>query len=194
VVASSSLEVQRRSRRAQTARLEVYTRLTLRQRQAAGERQGWSVVRVPSVDAEDRRQLHRELRTAQRDRTRVIHRMQGLLAGLAEWQGSRSPAWTDPNPACAGDHGLRVREREGGLSASPSPRDRDGLGLAALAAGECPRAMVSGPLRPGQPPPAVDRPRSTRTAVVGRKHVGWKKGTCFPILCLCCSRFRPRIR
>ena len=99
MVESSSLEVQRRSRRAQTARLEVYTRLTLRQRQAAGERQGWSVVRVPSVDAEARRQLHRELRTAQRDRTRVIHRMQGLLAGLAEWQGSRSPAWTDPDPA-----------------------------------------------------------------------------------------------
>jgi hypothetical protein len=36
------------------------------------------VVRVPSVDEEDRRQLHREMLTAKQDRTRVINRIQGL--------------------------------------------------------------------------------------------------------------------
>ena len=33
------------------------------------------------VDEEDRRQLHRELTTAKQDRTRVINRIKGLLAG-----------------------------------------------------------------------------------------------------------------
>jgi transposase len=41
----------------------------------------WSVVRVPSVADEDRRQLHRELLTTKRDRTRVLNRIKGLLAG-----------------------------------------------------------------------------------------------------------------
>ena len=41
----------------------------------------WNVVRVPSVEEEDRRQLHRALTTAQQDRTRIIKRIKGLLAG-----------------------------------------------------------------------------------------------------------------
>jgi transposase len=45
------------------------------------QKKGWSVVRVPSVDEEDRRQLHRELLTTKRDRTRVLNRINGLLAG-----------------------------------------------------------------------------------------------------------------
>jgi transposase len=51
-------------------------------RHVAGEPKVWSVVRVPSEVDEDRRQLHRELLTAKRDRTRGINRMQGLLAGV----------------------------------------------------------------------------------------------------------------
>ena len=51
-----------------------------------GERRVWSVVRVPSPEAEDARQLHRELKTLGRDRTRVTNRIQALLAtqGLLE--------------------------------------------------------------------------------------------------------------
>jgi transposase len=79
-VESSSLEVKRHDRRAKTDRLDVYKRLTMLMRHAAGERKVWSVVHVPSVDEEDRRQLHRELLTAKRDRTRVINRIKGLLA------------------------------------------------------------------------------------------------------------------
>jgi transposase len=46
----------------------------------SGERRVWSVVRVPSVEEEDRRHLHRELLTMKRDRTRLANRIQGLLA------------------------------------------------------------------------------------------------------------------
>jgi transposase len=81
VVDSASIEVNRRYRRAKTDRLDVNKLLTMLLRHIAGERKVWSVVRVPSVADEDRRQLHRELLTAKRDRTRVINRMKGLLAG-----------------------------------------------------------------------------------------------------------------
>lgn len=85
VVDSSSIEVNRRRRRAKTDRLDVGKLLNLLLRYEAGERKAWSVVRVPSDAEEDARQLHRELLTAKRDRTRVTNRIQGLLAsqGLA---------------------------------------------------------------------------------------------------------------
>jgi transposase len=41
----------------------------------------WRVVRVPSVADEDRRQLHRDLVTTKRARTRVLNRRKGVLAG-----------------------------------------------------------------------------------------------------------------
>jgi transposase len=81
VVDSASIEVHRRHRRAKTVRLDVPQLLAMRLRHAAGERQVWSVVRVPSGGAEDGRQRHRERLTAKRDRTRVIKRLKGLLAG-----------------------------------------------------------------------------------------------------------------
>jgi len=81
VIDSASIEVNRRQRRAKTDRLDVRKLLTMLLRHSAGEQKVWSVVRVPSVDEEDRRQLHRELTTAKQDRTRVINRIQGLLAG-----------------------------------------------------------------------------------------------------------------
>jgi transposase len=81
VVDAASIEVNRRYRRAKTDRLDVHKLLTMRLRHTAGEKKVWSVVRVPSVVDEDRRQRHRELLTTQRDRTRVINRSKGLLAG-----------------------------------------------------------------------------------------------------------------
>src|SRR5215510_12661109 len=80
VVDSSSIEVNRRHRRAKTDRLDVQKLLTMLLRHAAGERKVWRIVRVPSVEEEDRRQLHRALATTKRDRTRVINRIKGLLA------------------------------------------------------------------------------------------------------------------
>jgi transposase len=81
-VDSASLAVHRRYRRAKTDRLDVPKLLTMLRRHAAGEKQVGSVVRVPSVADADRRQLHRELLTTKRDRTRVINRIKGLLAGF----------------------------------------------------------------------------------------------------------------
>jgi transposase len=86
VVDSSSIEVNRRRRRRKTDRLDMESLLRLLIRFWGGERQVWSVVRVPSPEAEDARQLHRELKTLRRDRTRVTNRIKALLAtqGLLE--------------------------------------------------------------------------------------------------------------
>jgi transposase len=81
VIDSASIEVNRRQRRAKTDRLDVRKLLTMLLRHSAGEKKVWSVVRVPRVEEEDRRQLHRELTTAKQDRTRIINRIKGLLAG-----------------------------------------------------------------------------------------------------------------
>lgn len=80
VVDSSSIEVNRRARRAKTDRLDVRKLLALLLRWVAGERKAWSVVHVPSPAAEDDRQLTRELEAVQEDRTRVRNRIHGLLA------------------------------------------------------------------------------------------------------------------
>ena len=95
VVDSSSIEVSRRSRRAKTDRLDGESLLDLLLRDLAGsQKKVWSVVRVPSVEQEDRRHLHRELQGAKRDRTRVTNRMKGLLAnqGLTLDLKKRVPA------------------------------------------------------------------------------------------------------
>jgi transposase len=82
VIDSASIEVNRRQRRAKTDRLDVRKLLTMLLRHSAGEKKVWSVVRVPSVEEEDRRQLHRELTTAKQDRTRIMNRIKGLLYHL----------------------------------------------------------------------------------------------------------------
>jgi transposase len=80
VVDSSSIEVNRKARRAKTDRLDVRKLLALLLRWTAGERKAWSVVHVPSPAAENDRQLTRELEAVRDDRTRVRNRLHGLLA------------------------------------------------------------------------------------------------------------------
>src|SRR5262245_26214940 len=60
VVDSSSIEVNRRKRRAKSDALDVRKLLSMLMRYAYGERQGWRVVHVPSVEAEEQRHLHRD--------------------------------------------------------------------------------------------------------------------------------------
>jgi transposase len=109
VVDSASIEVNRKKRRAKTDRVDLVALLDLLARHLAGSAKPvWSVVRVPSVEDEDRRHLHRELKLAKKDRTRVSHRMKGLLANhgltldlrgdlasqlgaMREWDGSPLP-------------------------------------------------------------------------------------------------------
>jgi transposase len=97
VVDSASIEVNRRYRRAKTDRLDVHKLLTMLLRHAAGEKKVWSVVRVPSVADEDRRQVHRELLTTKRDRTRVSNRIKGLLAGYGIRLGLQGDVETQLN-------------------------------------------------------------------------------------------------
>ena len=80
VIDSASIEVNRRQRRAKSDGLDARKLLGMLLRNHAGESKVWSVVRVPTVDEEDQRQLHRELRTLKNEHTRVVNRMQGLLA------------------------------------------------------------------------------------------------------------------
>jgi transposase len=79
VVDSSSIEVNRRKRRAKTDRIDARKLLNMLMRYHGGERKLWSVVRVPSVEAEDGRQLGRELESLNKERTRHRNRIRGLL-------------------------------------------------------------------------------------------------------------------
>ena len=81
VVDSSSIEVNRRFRRAKTDRMDVAKLVDQLMRYERGEKKVWHVVRVPAAEAEDRRHLHRELEDLKAERTQHINRMEGLLAG-----------------------------------------------------------------------------------------------------------------
>jgi transposase len=78
VVEASSIEVNRRARRAKTDRLDVGKLLALLLRWLGGERKVGSVVHVPTPEAEAQRQLTREIETIREDRKRVRNRIQGL--------------------------------------------------------------------------------------------------------------------
>lgn len=87
VVDSASIEVNRRKRRAKTDRLDVGSLLRMLMRYCLGEHKVWSVAHVPSVEDEDRRQLHRELSALEKEKNRTSNRIRGLLAT----QGIRLP-------------------------------------------------------------------------------------------------------
>ncbi|MCP8305460.1 MAG: IS110 family transposase [archaeon] len=79
VVDSSSIEVDRRKRRAKTDRIDAEKLLQMLMRYHGGERLLWRVVNVPSVEDEDGRQLHRELDVLKRERIRHRNRIKGIL-------------------------------------------------------------------------------------------------------------------
>jgi len=80
VVDSSSIEVNRRRRRAKSDGLDVRTLLSMLMRYAQGERYVWQVVKVPSVEAEDQRHLHRDVETLKQERASTTTRIQGVLS------------------------------------------------------------------------------------------------------------------
>jgi transposase len=85
VIDSSSIETNRRARRVKTDRLDLGGLLNLLARHQLGDARVWRVVRVPSVEEEDARQLHRSRQTLQQDRNRAINRLRALMTtqGLA---------------------------------------------------------------------------------------------------------------
>jgi transposase len=80
VVDASAIEVKRRQRRAKSDGLDVRKLLSMLLRYAQGERQAWQGVKVPSVEAEDHRHLHRDVETLKQERARTMTRIEGLLS------------------------------------------------------------------------------------------------------------------
>ena len=111
VIDSSSIEVKRRRRRRKTDRLDLDSLLRLLMRFWGGERNVWSVVRVPSPEAEDARQLHRELRTLTQDRTRVTNRIRALLATQGVLDVEFGPGFEDELEQMVLWDGLPMPER-----------------------------------------------------------------------------------
>ncbi len=79
VVDPASIEVNRRYRRVKTDRVDAIKLLEQLVRYHRGERRVWAVVRVPSAQDEDARQLHRELATLRKERAQHRMRIQSLL-------------------------------------------------------------------------------------------------------------------
>jgi len=108
VVDSASIEVNRRQRRAKSDALDATKLVEMLIRFHNGETKVWRVVRIPTVQDEDRRQRHRELIELKAQRTEHSNRIKGLLAtfgldilvdaelprrleGLRQWDGEPLP-------------------------------------------------------------------------------------------------------
>ena len=143
VVDASSIEVNRRLRRAKTDRMDAVRLVLLLVRFWSGERSVWSVVRVPSPEEEDRRHLHRELLTLKRERTRIANRIQGMLANqglridwrrplgpqlaaLRLWDGSPLPAGLRERLECEGERLALLNRQIDALAAARRERIRQG--------------------------------------------------------------------
>jgi transposase len=109
VVDSGAIEVNRRRKHVKSDPVDAAKLLNHLCRYHGGERKVWSVVNVPTVADEDRRQLHRGLKDLQRQQTECSNRIKGLLASqgldvqvdadfretlpaLQDWSGQPVPA------------------------------------------------------------------------------------------------------
>lgn len=79
IIDSASIEVNRRQRRTKTDTVDVLALMKLLLRYWAGERKVMSVVRVPSVEEEDLRRLHRERERLIKERGAHSARIKSLL-------------------------------------------------------------------------------------------------------------------
>src|SRR5215472_15044538 len=87
------MEVNRRQRRANRDALDVRTLLSMLMRYVHGARDVWRVVRVPSVEAEAQRHLHRDRETLKQARASTTTRIKGLLRsqGVRLTSGNKLP-------------------------------------------------------------------------------------------------------
>lgn len=109
VVDSSSIEVNRRWRRAKTDRIDGEKLLNRLIRYGGGEADIWRVVHVPRVEDEDARRWHREMERLKKERTAHRNRLRGWLvaqgirvevkrdfperlSGVKLWDGAALPA------------------------------------------------------------------------------------------------------
>ena len=80
VVDSSSIEVNRRKRRTKNDKIDGSSLLRMLIRYHGGEKEVWSVVRVPDEEAEDARRPHREIERLKKERNAQSVRIEALLA------------------------------------------------------------------------------------------------------------------
>lgn len=130
IVDSASIDIKRRHRRLKTDRVDVLKLLAMLIRfHNNGEADVWSVVHVPSPEAEDARHFHRELLTLKADRTRSTNRIKGLLVAqgvsvsslsrgfsqhldeLRLWDGSPLPRRLHERLLREGQHRTQLSER-----------------------------------------------------------------------------------
>ena len=92
VLDPASLLVNRRARRAKTDRIDVERMLRALNRYLRGEPDACSVVRVPRVEQEDARRLHRERHRLIQERVQHVNRIKGLCAtqGIYDYEPLRS--------------------------------------------------------------------------------------------------------
>lgn len=96
VVDSSSIEVNRRARRAKTDRIDALKLVTMLVRVCLGEPGVWREVRVPSLAVEAARHVSRERQALTEERTRLINQMRSWLATLGAALPRRLPdGWWD---------------------------------------------------------------------------------------------------
>ena len=82
VMDSSSIEVNRRHRRAKTDGVDVEKLLSLLIRYERGEKKVFGVAHAPTPEQEDERHLARELESLKQERTAHTNRIKGLLASV----------------------------------------------------------------------------------------------------------------
>ena len=82
IIDSASIEQNRRSKHVKTDRIDARKLVRMLCRFHGEERDVFRTVCVPSNADEDRRHLHRELKTLKGDRTRIINRIRAVLAQL----------------------------------------------------------------------------------------------------------------
>jgi len=96
VVDSSSIEVNRRRRRAKSDRLDALKLVMLLVRVGCGDRQAWSEVRVPTAEAEAARHRSRERTALTQEQTRLRNQIGSWLATVgcvATHRMRRQPEW-----------------------------------------------------------------------------------------------------
>lgn len=92
IVEPASIQTNRRKRRAKTDRIDAEKIVLALIRFKLGDRFACRMIRIPDVDAEDERQLNRDLRTIKTERTAHSNRIKSLLVtqGVTEFKISRS--------------------------------------------------------------------------------------------------------
>ena len=121
VVDAASIPVPRRKRRAKSDRIDGESLVRALLAWLRGELRAWSMVRPPSVEAEDRRRLSRERETLVRQRIRESNRIRGLLAsqGIASFDPLRRDRRTRLAKLVTGD-GRKLPPRLTAELAAPS--------------------------------------------------------------------------